>query len=387
MTQLLLKKYASPQRSPHAAKLVLAAGLASVVAYLLAQGARTPVGPEETNAAREASRIMERAETALSRHRPAPASGEALKSDPNRTGLIGLEVDDLTTSVGQLEAKRTTTNPNFAGLVVHLLSEAGVRAGSTVAIGSSGSFPALLIASLAATQALRVHPAVIISLGASTYGATGAEFDLLRIYQLLLEEGVVQVPPIAVSLGGEKDAGLNFEPGLKERLTRQVESCGYPVLYEPDLRNNLKKRLELYARAAGSAGVAAFVNIGGAYANLGTSELVLEMKPGLSRPAGLPPENQRGVLFEMAARGVPVVHLLFIRGLAEKYGLPWDPVPLPRAGDWRIPSEEGEGSWQFRAVAAVYFILLVGLTLAGLHHRRSTTPLKSDRQSPKRQKV
>ena len=41
--------------------------------------------------------------------------------DPNRTGLIGPEYTDLFTSLGQLEAKRTTTNPDLAALMVHLL--------------------------------------------------------------------------------------------------------------------------------------------------------------------------------------------------------------------------------------------------------------------------
>ena len=35
-------------------------------------------------------------------------------SDPNATGLIGLENSPITTSVGRLEAKRTTTEPLMA---------------------------------------------------------------------------------------------------------------------------------------------------------------------------------------------------------------------------------------------------------------------------------
>ena len=45
-----------------------------------------------------------------------------------------------------------------------------------------------------------------------------------------------------------------------------------------------------------------------------------------------PPLPDRGVLFEMAAQGTPVIHLLHVRGLALRYGLPWDPIPLPAPG-------------------------------------------------------
>jgi poly-gamma-glutamate system protein len=44
--------------------------------------------------------------------------------DLNQTGLVGLEFSPITTSLGSLEAKRTTTNPNFAALIVFLLKEA-----------------------------------------------------------------------------------------------------------------------------------------------------------------------------------------------------------------------------------------------------------------------
>ena len=70
--------------------------------------------------------------------------------DTGHTGLIGPEWSDLTTTLGDPEAKRTTINPNFAGLIAELLIQAGVKQGDTIAIGSSASFPALLIASLSA---------------------------------------------------------------------------------------------------------------------------------------------------------------------------------------------------------------------------------------------
>jgi poly-gamma-glutamate system protein len=50
----------------------------------------------------------------------------------------------------------------------------------------------------------------------------------------------------------------------------------------------------------------------------------------------MPSSPTRGVVFEFAVRGVPVVHLLFVKGLARDNGLPFDPVPLPPIGEGAV---------------------------------------------------
>lgn len=335
-------------RREKARRVMLAAAL-SLAAFVPARLRETGGSDPCAQAALEASQIMSSALAAVARRAASGHSAPAEAIDPNRTGLIGREADELMTSLGSLEAKRTTTNPNFAGLLVYLLCRAGVAPGSRIAIGSSGSFPALLLASLSAARALKAEPVAIISLGASSYGATGAGFNLLHLYELVRREGVFSAPPAAVTLGGEKDTGLGLDPELKDRLLRQISESGIPFIHEPDLRANVRTRMRIYGD------VAAFINIGGAWANLGTDSRVLELEPGLNRRMPLPPENRRGVIAEMAARGVPVIHLLHIKGLVTKYGMPWDPVPLPQAGQWTPPARPG---LLFHGIAAAYFVLL-----------------------------
>ncbi len=311
---------------------------------------------------------MERAIAAVARHHETAGTPIDEALDPNRTGLIGPEYSPLFTTLGQLEAKRTTTNPDMAGLVVHLLRRAGVSAGDTIAVGVSASFPALLIATLTAAEAMGVHPLAILSLGASAYGATRPELNLLDIHALLLSEGVVGTAPVAVSLGGAGDVGADFDPAFRERLLQQIEMSDVPLIYEPDLRANVARRMAIYL--GGPEGrVAAFVNIGGADANLGTSPLVLRAEPGLNTELALPPPAQRGVLFEMAARRVPVIHLLNIRGLALRYGLPWDPMPLPEPGTSRLRDDAGARGLRFWLITAAYFasLGLIAVVAGGRH--------------------
>ncbi len=281
--------------------------------------------------------------------------------DPNRTGLIGPDFTSLTTTLGDLEAKRTTTNPGMAALIVHLLSEAGVTAGDTVAVGCSASFPALMIASLAAVEAMGVHPVTIISLGASSYGATDDEFNLLDIYLVLRKEGVLGVPIAAVSLGGKRDAGEDFEPETREKLFRQIEESGIPLIHEPDLRMNVEKRMGVYLGGGAAGGIAAFINVGGSDANIGTSPQVLRLSPGLNLDPPIPPEDEQGMIFEFAARGVPVIHLLYIKGLALKYGLPWDPVPLPESGSTQLSVADTGFDPVLLLVSVAYFAGLLML--------------------------
>jgi poly-gamma-glutamate system protein len=287
--------------------------------------------------------------------------------DINRTGLIGLESSSITTSLGNLEAKRTTANPNFAGLIVLLLRQAGVKEGGTVVIGASSSFPSLIIASLWAARAMDLRPLLICSLGASQWGANHPGFHCLEILACLRKKGLLTAGPIALSLGGDGDEGKDMSPEGRELLVRAASETGVPFISEPDLKRNVEKRFLLLQSEAGGAEIQAFINIGGGYANMGTDSEILKVTPGLASFSRLPPPERRGMIFAMAARQVPVIHLLYIKGLCDRYGLPWDPAPLPDPGEGGFYKQKQVVPRIFLALAAVYFlsITIILATFAG----------------------
>ncbi|MFQ5721628.1 MAG: poly-gamma-glutamate system protein [Candidatus Aminicenantales bacterium] len=305
------------------------------------------------------SRIMAKAMAALRNCQRRQGISLNREQDPNLTGLIGQRMSSITTSLGSLEAKRTTTNPNFAALVVLLLKKAGVRDGDTIAVGASSSFPALIVAVLSAAKAMGLHPFLISSLGASQWGANRPEFNWLKMEECLLGQGIFKVKPIAVSLGGEGDCGQDMEPTGRLFLLKEIKQSGYFFLSQPDLEDNVGLRMALYRREAGQNKIKAFINIGGGWANLGLDPSVLKLKPGLVKKASLPPPQKRGVIFEMVASGIPVIHLLFIKGLSLGYGLPWDPVPLPRPGEGRIYRTAREREPAFIWLASLYLISIL----------------------------
>lgn len=254
--------------------------------------------------------------------------------DPNQTGLIGKEFTDITTTLGNLEAKRTATNPAFAALMVRYFHNAGLEKGDTVAIGASGSFPSLVLASLSACRALELKPELIYSYGSSMYGANIPSFTFLTMLKYLRKKDILPYKPIAVSLGGDEDRAeaVLFE-GSRQTFFDLVDKTKLPFIFADNLAESIQTRLKKYKEAAGNNRIKCFVNIGGASANHGNTNKSLDISSGLVLNPPKPPNDpERGLIFEYSIKGIPVIHLLNVRGLALKNGLPIDPIPLPKIG-------------------------------------------------------
>jgi len=319
---------------------------------------------------RAASRVMSEAMAAIRECREAKDLPIDPATDINITGIIGLKSSPFTTTLGSLPAKRTSANPNFAGLMIFLLRKAGVDHGDTIAVGASGSFPALLLAVLSAARTMELKPLVFLSLGASQWGANRPEFHLLHMRACLQEHGTLSFQPVGVSIGGDQDNGKDMREEGRTLLLKDIRDSGLPVLSDGGLKANVESRMELYLQKAAGRPIKAFVNIGGSWANLGTDSSILHLKPGLGKILRFPPEDRQGVVHAMAALDIPVIHLLFVNGLVQKYGLSWDPVPLPRPGEEELYRQVAEKQESFLYISVIYLVLF-GVIL-GLGKKSST---------------
>ncbi len=268
--------------------------------------------------------------------------------DPNATGIIGDEFSALTTSVGAVEAKRTAANPAFAAVMVGYFRRAGLKAGDVIAVGASGSFPAFALATLAAARVLDLRPIVIYSVGSSMYGANLPGFTLVDMLGRLRADGLLPYRLAAVSPGGGGDdddegGGVLFDES-GGTLAAETRRSGLPIVRGRSLADRIRDRLRIYDEASSGRPIRCFVNIGGAAASFGSTSASLSLPNGLVlRPPTLPSSPTRGVVFEFAARGVPVVHLLFVKGLARDNGLPFDPIPLPPIGKGAVYNSRSAG--------------------------------------------
>lgn len=311
-----------------------------------------------------AARIMRDCTLAIAEERTARGIHLDPELDPNGTGLIGAEFTAITTTLGVLEAKRTSTNPAFAALMVRYFLDAGLGPGDVVAVGASGSFPALILTTLAACRALDLQPVVIYSIGASMYGANIPEFTFGDMLVLLNSRGLLPYGLAAVSLGGEGDAGTSGILGQGTVCFEQAATrSGAPLLRANTIADSIRQRMEVFADTAERLGrpVACFVNIGGATANYGNTAASLDFPNGLvTQPTVMSAHPERGLIFEYAAMGVPVINLLDVRGLAVRNGLPVDPIPLPLPGEGGVYFTQAHS----RPAAAVALLASASTVLA-----------------------
>lgn len=253
--------------------------------------------------------------------------------DINHTGLIGVELTPITTTSGALEAKRTTTNPNFAAVMVEYMKRAGLKEGDRIAVNFSGSFPAANLSVICAAEALNLKPIIISSVGASTYGANIPEFTYQDMEYILFKKGLINNKSIAFSMGGAKDVGKDMEPKIVNEIVRRIKGYGADFVQEEEIQSNVKKRYKIYKDYG--TNIKAFINVGGNIVSTGET-IETDIKPGLLINKNFNLNSKSGLVQMFANENIPVIYILNIREIAMKNGIPIDPVTIPKVGSGDI---------------------------------------------------
>lgn len=250
-------------------------------------------------------------------------------SDPNHTGFIGEELTSLTTTLGSLVSKRTSTNPAFAPLIYDLILKAGIKKGDMVAISASGSFPALIFASMLAVEAVGAKPFLISSIGSSTWGANRSQWSWLDMERVFYEHQLIKSRSRFISPGGPDDQGPNLFENSLDLVNQIAKRNGIPLLKSISLQEAIEIRMKLYLKEDPSL----FINIGGSHVSLGGCAHGHQFPPGIIFQALSCNHTEKGLIIRFLELGTPVLNLLDIPAIALENGLPIDPVPLPVAND------------------------------------------------------
>ena len=255
-----------------------------------------------------------------------------IENDPNETGLVGSQFSLTTTDEGDLDAKLTTLDPNFAAAMVELLDQAGLQSGDTIAVMLTGSMPGANMAMLIACDAMNIHPVVITSIGASQWGANDPDMTWLDMEKILFDNGLIPTRSIAASIGGRNDQGRLLSPKGRALITDNIAEHEMPLIKGESLRDNIQKRMVHF----GNNNYKAVVNVGGGVASLGTSFNLRLLPPGvvyrndieaISRKGGI-----EGTVVKFVKQNMPLIHVLNIQKLTENLGMPFAPIPLPEIG-------------------------------------------------------
>jgi poly-gamma-glutamate system protein len=286
------------------------------------------------------------------------------EGDPQNTGLIGKPLSSVTSDTGYLIAKRTSVNPNFAAVMVDLLKRAGVKPGDTVAVGVSGSFPALNIATYAALQTLKLKPIVIASASASQWGANDANLLWIDMERVLAERHLFSIRSAAASRGGLDDRGFGMSKEGRNLIDDAIARNHLDRLDVTSLPDAINKRMELYDEQAGDHPIRAYINVGGGTASVGTQIGKKQFKPGLNREPPHAAGLMDSVMLRFSKRGVPVIHVTSIEKIAEEYGLPVEPNGIPPVGQGTVYIKPEYNRWL--ALGGVALILAVMLAFIRL---------------------
>ena len=261
-------------------------------------------------------------------------------NDPNETGLVGSQFSLITTDKGDLDAKLTTLDPNFAAAMVELLNRADLVKGDTIAVMLTGSMLGANMAMLIACKAMDIYPFIISSIGASQWGANDPEMTWLDMERILFKQGYISSRSIAASIGGRNDQGRLLSPKGRELIRNNIKKNSLPLISGTGLEDNIDQRMKYF----GKKHYKAVINIGGGVASLGTSFNLRLLQPGIvnrkdiekiSRGDGI-----EGTVVRFSKKNIPLIHVLNIQKLTDELGMKYAPIPLPEIGEGRLYAVE-----------------------------------------------
>ena len=292
-------------------------------------------------------------------------------NDPNETGLIGLQNSLITTEPGELSAKLTTTNPNFAAVVVELLKQAGLKESDVVLVSFSGSFPALNVAVISSCDVLKLEPIIITSVGSSMWGANDPKFTYLDMEKYLYDRGLITHRSVSASIGGVDDIGRGLSPEGRALIMKAIIRNGVDSIRTDNLEESVKLRMAIYEAQTQNRAIKAFINVGGSAVALAGAEI----------PSGIVDRikfaSNQGMVGEFLRRGVPVINLDDIMQLARQHDLPLAPIPLPAIGKGKIFYEARYSiAWAAIFAAILLIIIFVILRIDVDYYLRMTAGIK-----------
>ena len=310
--------------------------LLSILCFLIAINYKTvDVSPSYDSKVKAAS-LMKSAMDELKDHRMEQSVFIDIENDPNETGLVGGPYSLITTDEGDLDAKLTTLDPNFAAVIIDLMYQLGLKKNDTVAVLMTGSMPGANIAVLTACKALGLNPVTISSIGASQWGANQIDFTWLDMERILFEKELILSTSIAASIGGRNDMGRLLSVKGRNIILDNIKKHNIPLIKKDRLSDNIEERMNYLNKYSSIDSYDAIINVGGGVASLGTSFNLKLLSPGVVSRADMNTIGTEGgiegVFSKFINLNVLGLHILNIRPLIEQYNMKFAPIPLPEIG-------------------------------------------------------
>ncbi|MEN8192108.1 MAG: poly-gamma-glutamate system protein [Bacteroidota bacterium] len=278
----------------------------------------------------KASNRMKEANQSVGKHRKVLNLEINRNLDPLQSGFIGTEFSPITTTLGDIEAKQISTNPDFAALFVLWFNQLELKKNEQIVIHLSGSFPSLGIAAIVAAESYGLKPLILSSIGASSFGANYPEMTYWDIESFLYKEGIISHRTSYATLGGQNDNGSSFWEG------------GLEVGIKAAKRNNLKLNIFNHIDEAIESKLdfiinndpfSLFINIGGNQCAIGNSPSNIFSAHGLIGSEEIKSFDVNSLLYIVTQMNIPIIHMLNIKDIALENGIDLIPNQNYKVGE------------------------------------------------------
>jgi poly-gamma-glutamate system protein len=276
--------------------------------------------------------------------------------DPYSNGFIGIEFSPITTTLGNLEAKQTSTNPDFAALIVYWLDQLKLSQEQKAIIHASGSFPALSIAAIIACETVGIEPIICSSGGASSFGANIPQLTYWDMENYLWKKRIIKHRTQYATPGGNQDNGSSFWEGGMEIIKEAAHRNNYELIILNSLEDAIEQKWNFLQKLKP---VGVFINVGGNQAAMGNNNCSLSIPNGLILiPLNCSASN-KGLIHLFNQENIPVIHFLNIRDIALQKGIALTSSTLPKPGQSSLYYTEKKPAWLPIISFALIFVLLI----------------------------
>ena len=294
--------------------------------------------------------------------------------DPQGSGLIGEQLTSISTDSGDLRVKQTTINSNIAALFISWFKKLKLKEGDTVAVGMTGSFPALDISMLSAIHALNLNPLLIFSGGASQYGANIPRLSWIDMYGELKSQQIFPYPVLGASIGGKQDRGFHMDPKGIKTIKAAIKKNHIHFIKSKNTLDAIAQRMALYKQASQNNPIRAYINVGGGMASIGMKKAKdtnssHEIKPhtletGVINKLPISLMTRDSVAIRFLKKGIPVVNVHNVgKILTQQYGFPPAPKYAPFIGESSLFRHKEYRTWLAGLFLGLDILVFIIITL------------------------
>ena len=166
-----------------------------------------------------------------------------------------------------------------------------------------------------------------------------------------------------------------------------MERSGARQIRAPSYVASVDERMKVYEDRAGGRPIKAYINVGGGTTSVGTRIGKQLFRPGINRSTPLGASDINSVMTRFVLQGVPVLHLIKVAGLADRYGFPLAMTEMPQVGQGRIFSRRGYNVWLAGGIVAAVLLLMMAFVRRDWGFRMLRVAARRDNRKPPEQMV